>query len=470
MQTAVTKMWPVRNLMNPIDYVTQEQKVTVQNPYNRKQLESFQDVTDFFGQTEEKTLMERLLGYTLREDKTEQRFVSGVNCLETSARTEMIAAKRQWDKEGGIECIHAIQAFAPGEVTPEQAHALGVALARRLWGNRFQVIIATHLDRAHLHNHFIINAVSFADGKRFHYGQHAYDQMRILSDELCREAGLSVIRSPSRGRRPNPKVYAELGLPPPVSNAQRIRQDVDEAVQASATLDEFFEILSRKGYAFRGGNLKYFTIRAPGAERFTRLDKRYGDAYSLDGIVRRISGQPGLVRLDHRPPPRKVRFRGTLPRSRLRGMYLYYCYVIGVFPQKKAYVPTDPAALKKVRMLSRQTRLLLSNHIDTLDQLTAYRDGVQQKIDIFAERRKQLYNRRRYLTGEELAACQKNIEELTTQIDKLRQEVKLCRYIRKRTQTVLQPDRPHSNPEGPEAGAAEPAKKEKQEKHKEFEI
>ena len=78
MQTAVTKMWPVRNLMNPIDYVTQEQKVTVQNPYNRKQLESFQDVTDFFGQTEEKTLMERLLGYTLREDKTEQRFVSGV--------------------------------------------------------------------------------------------------------------------------------------------------------------------------------------------------------------------------------------------------------------------------------------------------------------------------------------------------------------------------------------------------------
>ncbi len=100
------------------------------------------------------------------------------------------------------------------------------------------------------------------------------------------------------------------------------------------------------------GNLKYFTIRAPGAERFTRLDKRYGDAYSLDGIVRRISGQPGLVRLDHRPPPRKVRFRGALPRSRLRGMYLYYCYVIGIFPQKKAYVPTDPAALKKVRMLS----------------------------------------------------------------------------------------------------------------------
>ena len=76
-----------------------------------------------------------------------------------------------------------------GEVTPEQAHALGVALARRLWGDRFQVIVATHLDRAHLHNHFIINSVSFADGKRFYYGQHAYDQMRILSDELCRRRG-----------------------------------------------------------------------------------------------------------------------------------------------------------------------------------------------------------------------------------------------------------------------------------------
>lgn len=463
-------MWPVRNLTNPLRYVTQDEKVTA-GPYSQQQLESFWDVTDFDGQSKEKATLERLLGYALREDKTEQRYVSGVNCLETSARTEMIAAKRRWDKEGGIECIHAIQAFAPGEVTPEQAHALGVALAQRLWGDRFQVIVATHLDRAHLHNHFIINSVSFADGKRFYYGQHAYDQMRILSDELCREAGLSVIRSPSRGRRPNPKVYAELGLPSPISNAQRIRQDVDEAVQASATLDEFFEILSRKGYAFRDGNLKYFTIRAPGAERFTRLDKRYGDAYSLDGIVRRISGQPGLVRLDHRPPPRKVRFRGALPRSRLRGMYLYYCYVIGVFPKKNAYVPTDPAAVKKVRMLSRQTRLLLSNHIDTLDQLTDYRDGAQQRIDALTERRKQLYNRRRYLTGEGLAACQKSIEELTAQIHKLRQEVKLCRYIRKRTQAVLQPDRPlQGDARGPEAEATEPAKKEKPEKDTAFEI
>ena len=252
-------MWPVRNLTNPLRYVTQDEKVTA-GPYSQQQLESFWDVTDFDGQSKEKATLERLLGYALREDKTEQRYVSGVNCLETSARTEMIAAKRRWDKEGGIECIHAIQAFAPGEVTPEQAHALGVALAQRLWGDRFQVIVATHLDRAHLHNHFIINSVSFADGKRFYYGQHAYDQMRILSDELCREAGLSVIRSPSRGRRPNPKVYAELGLPSPISNAQRIRQDVDEAVQASATLEEFFEILSRKGYAFRDGNLKYVIV------------------------------------------------------------------------------------------------------------------------------------------------------------------------------------------------------------------
>ena len=77
-------MWPVRNLMNPIQYVTQEQKVSL---YNRQQLESFQDVTDFSGQTKEKALMERLLGYALREDKTEQRFVSGINCLETTART-----------------------------------------------------------------------------------------------------------------------------------------------------------------------------------------------------------------------------------------------------------------------------------------------------------------------------------------------------------------------------------------------
>lgn len=442
--------------------MTQEEKVNDTLAYNRRQWEAFQDVTDFVGQERERAVMEKVLGYALREDKTEQRFVTGVNCMESTARTEMAAAKQLWNKEGGIECIHAIQSFVPGETTPEQAHALGVALARKLWGSRFQVVVATHLDREHLHNHFVINSVSFVDGKRFYYGQKAYDQMRIMSDELCREAGLSVIRNPSRGRKPNPKEYAELGIKAPESNAARIRQDVDEAILGSATLDEFFEILKRKGYSFRTGNLKYFTLRAPGAARSTRLDKRYGDAYSIRGIIYRISGQPGPIPENRRSAKRKIRMRGKLPHSRLRGLYLYYCYTLGVFPKKKRTVFADQQAVKKLRMISGQTRLLLSNRIDTLEQLTEYQQRVQKKIDPLTKERKNLFNRCRYLSGEELAACQRQIDEVNREIEKLRQEVKMCRYIRKRTQPVLQPVRPipETDEEPETAPSTEPAKKE----------
>lgn len=115
------------------------------------------------------------MNYATQDYKTEeQRYVSGVNCIPEIARDKMLLVKRQFGKEGGIVAFHAYQSFAPGEATPEQAHEIGLELARRLWGERFQVIVATHLDKKHIHNHFVLNSVSFVDGKKYNDCKASY--------------------------------------------------------------------------------------------------------------------------------------------------------------------------------------------------------------------------------------------------------------------------------------------------------
>lgn len=154
-----------------------------------------------------------VIEYAVQQEKTEkaetddegveimQQFVSGVNCTPMTARDEMIAVKKRFGKEGGVVAYHGYQSFAPGEATPEMAHEIGLRLAKKLWGERYQVLVATHLDKEnHLHNHFVLNTVSFVDGIKFYRSEKDYYDMQKESDRLCREYGLSVIENPKRGK------------------------------------------------------------------------------------------------------------------------------------------------------------------------------------------------------------------------------------------------------------------------------
>ena len=224
--------------------------------------------------------------YAADPGKTEeQRYVSGVNCLPETALAEMNATKRQYGKEGGIVAFHGYQAFAPGEADPETAHEIGVALARELWGARFEVVVATHLDRAHLHNHFVINSVSFADGRRFHRDAACYRAMRGASDRLCRGRGLSVVDRPEPGRS---RHYAEWRAERDGRPTWRslVKADADEAVARASTMRQFYANLRAMGYEVKTG--KDISVRPPGKERFVRLRRNFGDGYSYEGISARI--------------------------------------------------------------------------------------------------------------------------------------------------------------------------------------
>lgn len=292
--------------------------------------------------------LDEVISYAVSSHKTQQvneeldnleRFVSGINCNPSTAREEMMAVKKRFGKEDGTIAYHGYQSFAPGEATPEIAHQIGVELARRLWGERYQVVVATHLDKAnHLHNHFVLNTVSFVDGKKYFRSAKDYHDLQATSDALCREYGLSVIEHPQPGKG---KHYGEWRAEQEQRPTWRgiVRSDVDEVIRQSMTEQQFFENLHRKGYEVKVG--KDISVRPPGKERFVRLARNFGEGYTLDGIRRRILEQSRAVRPLPEPAPKRKHYRVSgnwQTRKKVTGfraLYFHYCYLLGVFPQQK---------------------------------------------------------------------------------------------------------------------------------------
>lgn len=238
-----------------------------------------------------------VIRYAVNSEKTQEtgsedgaplhRFVSGINCSPATARDEMLAVKKRFGKEDGTVAYHGYQSFAPGEATPELAHEIGVKLATRLWGDRYQAIVATHLDKEnHLHNHFVVNTVSFADGIKYHRTKKDYHEMQTVSDELCREYGLSVIEHPQQGQG---KQYGEWRAEQEQRPTWRglIRTDIDEAIRQAMTERQFFDNLRKKGYEVKIG--KDISVRPPGKERFVRLIRNFGEDYSIEQILNRVT-------------------------------------------------------------------------------------------------------------------------------------------------------------------------------------
>ena len=380
-----------------------------------------------------------VIAYAVRQEKAKledgvslQNFVSGVNCLPATAREEMLAVKKRFGKEDGTVAYHGYQSFAPGEATPEIAHEIAVRLARQLWGEKYQVLIATHLDKEnHLHSHFVINTVSFVDGIKFHRTEKDYYDMRRASDELCREYGLSVIEKPKPGKS---RHYGEWRAEQEQRPTWRglVRSDVDEAIRQSMTERQFYDALKQKGYEIKVG--KDISVRPPGKERFVRLSRNFGERYSPEGIREQI------LRQDR--PARKDTDRGKAsypPKPKAKGfraLYYHYCYLLGVFPGNK---PRDENKrlhfllredLIKMEAISEEARLLARHQIDTAGQLSSYKESVMARIEAVTGERKTLYKKQRTVAvkSDEVALSQvrEQIAALTAELKGLRKEVRLC--------------------------------------------
>ncbi len=243
--------------------------------------------------------MKAAIAYICNPAKTDGKLlVSSFGCAAETADIEFAWTRRHAIDKGTNLGRHLIQAFQPGEVTPEEAHEIGMELARSVLGGKYELVLTTHTDRDHIHNHLIFNAVSFADHRHCHSNKHSYHEIRRVSDRLCKEHGLSVIvPGEEKGKSYIEYTAAKEGK----SYKAKLKQSIDRLIPGCKDLEELLLRLQREGYEVKRG--KYISCKAPGQERFTRL-KTLGVDYTEEALATRIAGG---IRPSRKPKQRNGR-------------------------------------------------------------------------------------------------------------------------------------------------------------------
>ena len=397
------------------------------------------DKTVAYAANEEKTCLDRLVDYAADPEKAEMRlYESCINCKNMDNAYEvMVSTKRKWGKEDGVQGYHIIQSFKPGEVTPEQAHTIGMEFAQKLFGDRYEAVVATHLNKHHYHNHIVINSVSFVDGKKYHSNQKSYFQMlRAESDRLCQEHGLSVIKPKAKGKQ-YPEWEAEQKGTGTLRSA--IREDIDAAIRYSYTMEDFWTLLQKQGYRIkRSERRKYIVLLSPGAKRGVRLTS-LGKGYGEEEIAARIrrqrdKGPPVKPRVE---PPRRIRMRGStkyIPKKKVKGfmaLYFKYLYLLRSARQPRVRRPSYIMREELIRLkrYQQQFRYIQSNHIETAGDLTGRVEQIEQELLRLENERRPLYGLRKNGKEEELEEINKKIAQFNAAMKKLRLERNLCKRI-----------------------------------------
>ena len=438
---ATTRIWPVRdNLKRVLEYAENHLKTANPAHYTPEEMRDLFDV----------------LEYAKNGEKTErERFVTGIRCNDKTAFAQMMLTKQRFGKMGGNLAYHAYQSFPPEEVTPKQCHAIGVELARRLWGDRFEVLVTTHLNTNCVHNHFVINSVSFSDGKKFNNNYAMYfSKFRKLSDEICREKGLSVIENPG-GRTPRSIYFAEKNGEPTKYNL--MREAVDKAIQMSMTMEQFRRALRKLGYEIgRNPNRKYPTIRSVNSPKATRL-YHLGEAYLPESISQRIFDHPLQVSKEyevlthperHRPPvnTQAIQLKGSFKAMKkvtgLRALYLHYCFLLGVIPKnnpRRSLSPEMRAECRRLDGIVKQTKLLGSEKIGTFEELLLFKEKIAEQIQRLEIERSKISNRiRRCSDAEQEAVLKDQRKAVSAQLKPLREQLRTAGQIEERSTTMRQ--------------------------------
>ena len=248
-----------------------------------------------------KSTLKAAIDYICNPAKTDgSLLISSYGCSAETADIEFAWTRQHTIDKGENLGRHLIQAFAPGEVTPEEAHQIGLELAKDILGGKYEFVLTTHIDRGHIHNHVIWNAVSFTDHKHYHSNKRSYYEIRRASDRLCKEHGLSVIVP---GQEKGKSYVEHQAVRNGTSYKAKLKSAIDRLLPACADLEDLLRRLQEEGYEIRRG--QYISCRASNQERFTRL-KTLGVDYTEAALAARIAGR---TRPSKRPKVRDGRIQ-----------------------------------------------------------------------------------------------------------------------------------------------------------------
>ena len=423
---AVTNMWAIKGKVSTlINYVENPKKTSARN-------------------------IKKVLSYIEDDNKTEQMmFVTGINCEPAIAAKQFTQTKQIWGKEGGRVAYHGYQSFREGEVDAETAHKIGVELAQRLWGDRFEVVVATHLNTGHYHNHFCLNSVSFADGYKYHDTKEDIRRMRDTSDAICRVYGLSIEKAPKidQNKRRNYREWKDR-QEGKITLRSKVMADIDAAITCSWSEKEFASVMKEMGYQFiyktESGNwLKHPKIRLPGSDRCVRLDS-LGPGYGLDDYRRRIilnTAQPAdpFYDLEKMPTENKIRhYTERIERAGFRVVFTYHGIQLRACVKRRKYREYSPALVEDIRRLDKYIRHMdfcRKYRLDTTQDVENLKTQIREEISRIAEEREECRRKVRYWERHDapgyVIIWKQVAQDKTTELRPLYKDLRMCEDILK---------------------------------------
>lgn len=413
---ATTSIWSIKNnLKQSINYLINPEK-TINKDYgknNYNYLESYSNKD-----------------YDFKNEKAE--YVSCINCSEYDPYGDMKFTKEQYRKTDNVLAFHGYQSFKEREVTADIAHEIGVKFAEEMFRD-YEVVVATHQNTNHIHNHFIINSVSYKTGKKYNNNRANLAKLRQISDSICAEYGLSVLdedisyKNTYKHKVLNDDYYKIL------------KEDLDNVISYSVTLKQVVERLKKLNYQvyFRNGIL---TIYKDGYDK-VRIEKTFGIDYSIDSINKRLYLSRQIV---FKPLPQGTIFeeysRSNKHHKGIYGLYLYYCYLLNVFPQKypKQYLPYSiRKEVKKLNEYSEQVNFMATNKIETKENLDNFAKTNYEEYKNLIGKRENLWKRyHRAKTEEDKSEILAEINSIQPTIRDLRKYDKYCKDIKARSESI----------------------------------
>ncbi len=428
---AVTKIWAIKDsLLRVVDYASNPQKTTLSD-------------------------LKQVLVYAENENKTidkdeETIFVTGINCDRKTAYEEMHSIQKQYDKCTGNVAYHAYQSFKRGEVSPELAHKIGVQLAKEMWEGH-QVLVATHLNTGTYHNHFVVNSVNMFTGKKFNCNKKAYYHFRQLSDELCAENNLTVIKNP-KGKTPRSIFFAEKRGEPTKYNL--MRQAINESMEISISYAQFKKVMYKKGYIINDDyNRKYPTIRSIHDKKATRM-YQLGEEYLPKNIANKVEQNPYYYQnryYDYIKPKRKCKkfkvyrlkgsYKSISRKSTIEILFITLFYFLGIYPKDKSYhKPLSPEMKQEVRKMeqySSQIKLIVKEKLETIEDVKQFIARTEKDITDVTNIRQKYRNKLRNCTDDKLILDYKNKrDECTSILKDYRKKIKIANQIIENTPKI----------------------------------
>lgn len=393
-----------------------------------------------------KTRLDTIIKYVMNGEKTEKMmYVSGVNCRPDTAIQQMQDTKKRFNKEGGIISYHLIQSFEGKEVSPEKCHELGLQYAKEIFGDDYEFVVATHLNTDNVHNHIVVNSVSFKSGNKFYSNRETKDFIRITSDFICKENGLSVLSIPWKYKGYY-KLYAKNN-----PYMQLVKTDIDDAISSSYSYKCFKTRLENHGYCISYNEETGLLVSRSNSYKIVRPQELLGDNYTKEKILDRIENKN-----HNKIYISKKKYKMTIGEynkfkqkqreyqlGKLPILYILICLLLKIDPLPQIIELTNhkvtitkemKIAIKHLNSLSEQTILLTENKINNLNDLKSFRYIQEENLRILKGKRESLWRKRSKETNPEIKdKITHEIDDLKVLIKKVNKDIVNCFEIENRT-------------------------------------